>query len=157
MTTRRILIIGRNGQLAQELANLNWAADVAPTFQGRNEIDLFRLGELAQSIRRLEPHLIVNAVGYTSADRAEQEPEAAFLLNATAPDNLATVAAALDIPFIHCSSDHVFDGGKDRAYSEGDATAPISTLGESKAAGEAAVMRAGGRHLILRTSWLFGL
>lgn len=161
-TERRILIVGRNGQLAQELAALDWTAqdwagDARPIFQGRNEIDLFRLGELGQRIRALEPALIVNAVGYTSADRAEQEPEAAFLLNATAPDNLATIASALNIPLIHLSSDHVFDGSKDRAYSEGDPVAPISTLGESKAAGEAAVIRAAGRHLILRTSWLFGL
>lgn len=157
MTTQhRILIIGRNGQMAQELAALHWA-EASPHFLGRNDIDLYRLGELGQRIQTLGPDIIVNTVGYTAIDRAEQEPEAAFLLNATAPDNLANVAAELNIPFIHLSSDHVFDGRKDRAYCEGDTTAPISVLGESKIAGELAVARAGGRHLILRSSWLFGL
>lgn len=153
---RRILILGRNGQLARELADLSWISGVDPVFQGRSEIDLFRLGALGERLQELAPDLIVNAVGYTQADRAELEPEAAFLLNATAPENLATAAAALGIPLIHCSSEQVFDGRKDRAYSEGDALAPICVLGESKAAGERAVARAGGRHLVLRSSWLFG-
>ncbi|HVJ42518.1 MAG TPA: sugar nucleotide-binding protein [Dongiaceae bacterium] len=152
----RILVIGRNGQLAKALAATEWPSLTSLHFAGRDEIDLFHPLRLRQQIGAIDPEIIINTAGYARVDLAEQEPEAAFALNAIAVDNLAKTAAMLDLPLIHHSSAHVFAGDKAAPYRENDRTEPTTVYGQSMLAGEAAIRRAHGRHLILRSSRFFG-
>jgi len=153
----RILVIGRHGQLAQALAASDWPNMTSLHFAGRAEIDLFHPVRLRQQISAFNPEIIVNTAGYTRVDRAEHAPEDAYALNTVAVDGLATAAAMLDLPLIHISSAHVFSGDKATPYRESDRTEPLTTYGQTMLAGETAIRRAHGRHLILRTSRLFGL
>jgi dTDP-4-dehydrorhamnose reductase len=100
--------------------------------------------------------MMVNAAAYTAVDQAEDEEPLAYAINALAPGIIAEVAARQAIPLIHYSTDYVFDGQGDQPFRETDTTAPLSVYGRSKLAGERAVQAAGGQHLILRTSWVFG-
>jgi dTDP-4-dehydrorhamnose reductase len=102
------------------------------------------------------PSLVVNAAAYTNVDRAESETSAALEANAHAPAVLASACAGAAVPLLHISTDYVFDGTKARAYLESDAINPINAYGRSKADGEAAVRQVHPRHVILRTSWLYG-
>lgn len=151
----RILVIGRSGQVARALAATDWPSLTSLHFAGRDEIDLFHPLRLRQQISTLNPELIINAAGYARIDRAEQEPETAYSLNAVAAEGLATAAATLDLPLIHLSSAHVFSGDKAQPYRENDRTDPLTVYGQTMLAGETAIRRARGRHLILRTSRLF--
>ncbi|HVJ34186.1 MAG TPA: NAD(P)-dependent oxidoreductase [Terriglobia bacterium] len=153
----RILVIGRNGQLAQALEAAEWPSLTSLHFAGRDEIDLFHPLRLRQQLSALGPEIIINTAGYARIDLAAQEPEAAFALNAMAVETLATAAAMLDIPLLHHSSAHVFSGDRSGAYVESDQADPVSIYGQSMQSGEAAIRRARGRYLILRTSRLFGL
>jgi len=152
----RILVIGRNGQLARALADAEWPNLSQVQFAGRDEIDLFHAVQLRQQLSSFNPEAIINTAGYANIEQAELKPEAAFALNAEAAHVLATAAAMLDIPLLHLSSAHVFSGNKTEAYREGDRTEPLSVYGQSMLAGESAVQRARGRHLILRSSRFFG-
>jgi dTDP-4-dehydrorhamnose reductase len=151
----RILVIGRNGQLARALAAAEWPSLTSLHFAGRAEIDLFHPLRLRQQITAINPEIVINAAGYAPVDRAEQESEAAYALNAVAVDGLATAASMLDLPLIHISSAHVFGGDKELPYRESDRTEPLTVYGQTMLAGETAIRRARGRHLILRTSRLF--
>ncbi|HEX9448042.1 MAG TPA: sugar nucleotide-binding protein [Dongiaceae bacterium] len=153
----RILVIGRSGQLAQALAAATWPNLTALRFAGRDDIDLFHPMRLRQQIAAIGPEVIINTAGYSAIDRAEQEPDAAFELNVMAVDILAAAAATLDIPLIHHSSAQIFAGGKADAYRESDRPEPTSIYGQSMLAGELAIQRARGRHVILRSSRFFGL
>jgi dTDP-4-dehydrorhamnose reductase len=152
-----LLVLGRRGQLAQALLRRTWrnSPDEQVIALGSAEIDITSTQAIDIAIDATKPHLIVNAAAYTAVDRAEIEPEAAFALNAEVPGRLAAAAAARDIPFIHLSTDYVFDGTADRPYTETDPVNPLSVYGASKLAGERAVAEAGGRHAIVRTSWVF--
>jgi len=149
----RLLILGRDGQvgtaLTQALAPLGTIVA-----HGREGADLARPESLAKVVEREQPDVIVNAGAYTAVDMAESEPELARLVNAAGPAALARVAAELDAWLIHYSTDYVFDGEKSEPYVEDDATAPLNVYGATKRAGEEAIGRAGGKHLILRTSWV---
>lgn len=161
-----ILLLGANGQVGHELrrslASLGGLV-VATTRSGeladgtRCEIaDFDRPGSLADLVERVAPSAIVNAAAYTAVDKAEDDADAAFRANAEAPDVLARACAARGIPFVHYSTDYVFDGQGTRPYREDDPTAPLGVYGASKLAGEDAIRSAGGRHLILRTAWVYG-
>jgi dTDP-4-dehydrorhamnose reductase len=151
----RILLLGKNGQVAWELARA-----LAPlgevTALGRAEIDLADAPRLIAMVRALQPEVIVNAAAYTAVDKAESEREAAFAVNATAPRVLAEEARRSGALLVHYSTDYVFDGAKPVPYVEEDATNPINVYGASKLAGEDAIRGTGCRHLILRTSWVYG-
>jgi dTDP-4-dehydrorhamnose reductase len=151
----RALVIGRNGQLARELARAEWPSEWRPVFLGRDEIDLAHPGNAARAAMEHRPELVINAAAYTAVDRAESEPELAIRINAEAPAAIASACAANEIPFVTISTDYVFDGANIVPYVEGDPVRPINVYGRSKAEGEAAVREAGGPHLILRTSWVF--
>jgi dTDP-4-dehydrorhamnose reductase len=150
----RILVTGTSGQVGGALRPLLDVAHevVAP---GRPDFDLSRPETLAAALDDLSPELIINPAAYTAVDRAEDERDLAFLVNATAPDVMARWASAREIPLIHFSTDYVFDGKGDRPWREDSPTAPLSIYGASKLAGENAIRGAAGPHLIVRTSWVY--
>jgi dTDP-4-dehydrorhamnose reductase len=152
----KILLTGRTGQVGYELQrSLQGLGDVvAPD---RAQLDLTDLDALRAAIRRIRPNLIVNPAAYTAVDKAESEPELAMRLNRDAPAIMAEEGSKLGAAMIHYSTDYVFDGMKQGAYLEGDATNPLSVYGKTKLAGEQAVAATGIPHLILRTSWVYGM
>lgn len=151
----KVLVLGRTGQLARELARADWPAEWQPEFSGRDEIDLSLPESAAGAVADRGPGLVINAAAYTAVDKAESEPDLAHRINALAPGAVAVACAGSNIPFVTVSTDYVFDGSKNGAYSEDDPTAPTSAYGSSKAQGERLVREASGLHLILRTSWVF--
>lgn len=160
-----VLLFGGNGQVGHELRrSLRALGDVVVTTRSgqlregaRCEVaDFDRPDSLAELVERVAPAIVVNAAAYTAVDKAEDDVDAAFRTNAEAPGVLARACALRDIPFVHYSTDYVFDGQGSRPYREDDPTAPLGVYGASKLAGEDAVRSAGGRHLILRTAWVYG-
>ncbi|SDJ09801.1 dTDP-4-dehydrorhamnose reductase [Lutimaribacter saemankumensis] len=145
-----ILVFGQTGQVAQELQE---QADVLAL--GRDQADLSDPGLCAEAIRRAKPDVVINAAAYTAVDRAEQEEALATVVNGESPGAMARVCADLGIPFLHVSTDYVFDGSGSEPWRESDPVAPQNAYGRSKLAGEEAVRAAGGAHVILRTSWVF--
>lgn len=151
----RILVIGQKGQLGTELMKAPWPSGVHVQSVGQEDLDLSQLDAVERFIAGDASDVVVNAAAYTAVDKAESEPELAFVINRDAPGVLAQSCASRSVPFIHVSTDYVFDGSKAEPYVEEDPIAPINTYGESKAAGEEAVRTANEQHLILRTSWLY--
>ncbi len=152
----KILITGRNGQVAQALlASLQGLGELVCL--GRAELDLADSEAVRAQVRSLRPNLIINAAAYTAVDQAESEPEQVFAINAIAPGVLAEEAKVLGVPLIHYSTDYVFDGSKSAPYQEDDQTRPLGVYGKSKLAGEQAIAAVGGQYLILRTSWVYSL
>ncbi len=152
----KILLFGKTGQLGWELNRT-----LAPLGEiyalGPEELDLIDVDALIRIIRDVQPGMIINASAYTAVDRAEQEPGLAMLLNEKVPAVMAEAACKLNAPFIHYSTDYVFDGTKTSAYSEDDGTNPLNVYGQSKLKGEQAIGQVGGAHVILRTSWVYSL
>ncbi|RQH14762.1 dTDP-4-dehydrorhamnose reductase [Bradyrhizobium sp. RP6] len=155
MTERPVLIAGRNGQLARCLHDLAVLHSMPVVALGRAEFNLEAHGELRQTIDPLAPSVIINAAAYTAVDLAESEVARAFNINRDAAAALADVAWQMNIPFIHISTDYVFDGTKSEAYEESDVPAPLNVYGASKLAGEAAVLAAHPLATVIRTSWVY--
>jgi dTDP-4-dehydrorhamnose reductase len=152
----RILISGQHGQVSQALQEaLKGLGELIVL--GRDQLDLSQPESIRPVVREIKPDLIINAAAHTAVDQAESEPDLAFAINATAPGVFAEEAAMLGIPFIHYSTDYVFDGSKDGVWTESDAPNPLGVYGSSKLAGEQAIEKAGGQYLILRTSWVYSL
>ena len=150
----KILLTGKNGQVGFELKNkLSVLGEVIAT--DREELDLANPDAIRAFIDQTKPDIIINPAAYTAVDKAESEPDLAYKINVTAPEVLAEKAAELDIPLVHFSTDYVFDGLKKEAYVETDTTNPQSVYGKTKHDGEEKV-RTHGKHIILRTSWVFG-
>ncbi len=145
------LVFGRTGQVATELARLAPEA----TFLGRDAADLADPAACAAAIRDRRPEAVINAAAYTAVDRAEEEEDLARLVNGAAPGAMARACADLGIPFVHVSTDYVFDGKGETPFAPGDPVAPLGAYGRTKLAGEEEVRGAGGAHAILRTSWVF--
>lgn len=146
-----ILIFGRTGQVAQELAAL--APEAA--FLGRDRADLTDPEACAAAIAAARPRAVINAAAYTAVDRAETDADTARLVNADAPAAMARACADLGIPFLHISTDYVFDGSGEAPRSEDAATGPLGVYGATKLAGERAIAQAGGQWAVMRTSWVF--
>jgi len=146
-----VLVFGRTGQVARELARL----DPGAMCLGREDADLTQPERCAEAIRATRPEVVINAAAWTAVDRAEAEEPEATRVNGAAPGAMARACADLDIPFLHVSTDYVFDGSGTAAWTPDDPTGPLGAYGRSKLAGEVAVRAANGRHLILRTSWVF--
>ncbi len=147
----RALVFGQTGQVARELARLLPDA----LFLGRTRADLTDPAACAAAIAGTQADVVINAAAYTAVDRAESDVATAMAVNAAAPGAMAVAAAARGLPFLHISTDYVFDGSGTRPWQPGDATGPLGVYGQSKLAGEEAVRAAGGAHVILRTSWVF--
>lgn len=154
----RILVIGRDGQLAFELRRslVCLGELVALDRQSNPPLDLADSASVRAAIRHCRPQLVVNAAAYTAVDRAEQEPDPAFRINGEAPGILAEEAAAIGASLIHYSTDYVFSGTAREPYHEDDPTDPVNVYGRSKLAGEEAIRAVGLPHLILRTAWVYG-
>ena len=152
---KRILLTGRNGQVGWELERTLAPLGEVLAFD-RKGFDLAEPDEICHSLRELKPDIIVNAAAYTAVDRAEAESDMAMAINATAPGIMAEEARRLGALLVHYSTDYVFDGAKSAPYTEEDATGPVNTYGRSKLAGERAIWESGCRHLIFRTSWVYG-
>lgn len=146
-----LLVFGRTGQVARELARLAPEA----RFLGRDEADLSDPDACARAIRDAGCQAVINAAAYTAVDRAETEPDLAGQINAAAPAAMASAAAGLRIPFVHISTDYVFDGSGDQPWVETDPTGPLGVYGASKLDGERGIAAAGGQWAVLRTSWVF--
>ena len=155
----KILLLGKNGQLGWELQRslAPLGELVALDRQGAPGLcgDLGEPDGLAATVRALRPDVIVNAAAYTAVDRAESEPDLARRINAHAPAVLAREAAACGALLLHYSTDYVFHGHGQRPWAEDDPTGPLNVYGQTKLDGEQAIVQAGCRHLILRTSWVY--
>jgi dTDP-4-dehydrorhamnose reductase len=150
----RIVVTGVSGQVGGALIGpLARLGTVIPA--DRSVLDLAEPASLADVLDRLAPDLIVNPAAYTAVDRAEDEGDLAFTINATAPNALAKWAAHRGVPLVHFSTDYVFDGQGETPWCEDSPTGPLSVYGASKLAGEAAIRAADGSHLIVRTSWIY--
>jgi dTDP-4-dehydrorhamnose reductase len=151
----RILILGNAGQLGRELERI--FTSVGPIVAvSRESVDLADPDRLREVVRRAAPDVILNAAAYTAVDRAESEMALAHAINALAPRVLAEEAAERNALLVHYSTDYVFDGGKREPWTESDAPAPLSVYGASKLAGEQAIQNSRAKHLIFRTSWVYG-
>ena len=151
MTT---LVFGKTGQVATEL-QARGTADTAILAIGREEADLSDPEACAAAIATHQPTAVINAAAYTAVDKAEEEEKLATALNGDAPAAMAQACAHRAIPFVHISTDYVFDGTGEHPWSPDDLTNPIGAYGRSKLAGERGIAQAGGCYAILRTSWVF--
>ncbi|MBE9636023.1 dTDP-4-dehydrorhamnose reductase [Salipiger mangrovisoli] len=145
----RILMFGRTGQVARELQRRTPVVAL-----GRDEADLTDPADCAEAVRAEAPDVVINAAAYTAVDLAESDEVTAAQVNGEAPGAMAQACADLGIPFIHISTDYVFDGSGDTPFTPDAPTGPLGAYGRSKLAGEAAVRAAGGTHAIIRTSWV---
>ncbi|MET0429627.1 MAG: dTDP-4-dehydrorhamnose reductase [Microvirga sp.] len=152
-----ILVFGSGGQLGQELVLAAGSRGIPVTGLSRIQADVADAAAVEAAIAAARPSLVVNAGAYTKVDKAETDEAEAFRANATGPGILGRACAAAGVPLVHVSTDYVFDGSQAGAYRESDPIAPLGVYGRSKAAGEAALREAGDRHLILRTSWVYGV
>ncbi|TCV83431.1 dTDP-4-dehydrorhamnose reductase [Sulfurirhabdus autotrophica] len=152
---KRILLIGKNGQVGWELART-----LAPLGEiiivDRQVVDLAKPDSIVSTVREIKPNIIVNAAAYTAVDKAESEPDLAEAINSIAPGILAEEARRINALLIHYSTDYVFDGTKDEPYTELDIPNPLSVYGKTKLVGEQAIQAANVPHIILRTSWVYG-
>jgi dTDP-4-dehydrorhamnose reductase len=151
----RILLTGGSGQLGKDLLPLlREHGEVVSA--SRAECDLSSVDAIRKLVAEVRPSVIVNPAAYTAVNEAEAHSDLAFAINHTAAGTLAEEAKKAGAMFVHYSTDYVFDGRKPGAYTESDEPRPLNVYGASKLAGERAVGAAGGRFLVLRTSWVYG-
>lgn len=149
----KLLVFGQTGQVARDLIR---RAPPGVTLQtlGRDLADLTDPATCALAIERSDADAIINAAAWTAVDKAEAELDAALVVNADAPTAMARAAADRGLPFLHLSTDYVFDGAGDQPFAPDHPTVPLGAYGRSKLAGEQGIRAAAGPHLILRTSWV---
>ncbi len=156
----KILLFGKNGQVGWELqrslAPLGELVALDFDSPGPLAADFSRPEMLAATVRAVAPDVIVNAAAHTAVDKAESEPDLAQAINATAPSVLAREAAACGAWLMHYSTDYVFDGSGTQAWREDSPTGPLNIYGRTKLEGEESIRASGCRHIILRTSWVYG-
>jgi dTDP-4-dehydrorhamnose reductase len=153
----RILIFGKTGQVGSELARYSYPRGVEVLQLGRDDCDVEDFRMTALAVRHSAADVVINATSYTDPARAETDRDHARLVNAVAPGTIAKAASELvACPVIHLSTADVFDGAKSEPWREDDPVGPLSTFGRTKEAGERAVRKVHDRHVILRTSWVFG-
>ena len=153
----KVLITGANGQLGQELVRQAPTADFNVHGFTRPQLDITDENRVHQVFKRFSPSVVINAAAYTRVDQAEDESDLAFAVNKKGPAYLARYCADNGLALIHISTDYVFDGTKGRPYREDDPIAPLGIYGQSKAQGESIIRSTLPEHVILRTSWLYGV
>lgn len=160
----KILLLGGNGQVGYELQRslaplgeltVTTRTGELPDGGACEVLDLYAPDTFASLIARVAPDVVVNATAYTAVDRAEDEPELAFLANAEAPYELARLCAEHRACLLHYSTDYVFDGSAITPYREDEPTGPLGVYGASKLEGERRIQASGAKHLILRTAWVY--
>ncbi|TAG23026.1 MAG: dTDP-4-dehydrorhamnose reductase [Rhodobacterales bacterium] len=147
----KALVFGQTGQVAREVHRLLPEA----RFLGRDQADLMDPAACAAAVLASDADVVINAAAWTAVDKAEADEAAATVVNGDSPSAMARAAADKGVPFLHISTDYVFDGSGNQPFAPDDPTAPLGAYGRSKLAGEIGVRSAGGQHLILRTSWVF--
>ena len=154
----RVVITGDGGQLAQCIKHLDPNFDHLFFYKDRKALDITHANSVKTVLDALKPHVIINTAAYTQVDLAETETDAAFAVNERGVANLATYCSENRVKLIHISTDYVFDGASSRPYLESDATAPQTTYGKSKRAGELAILEAAiPAFWIIRTAWLYSI
>lgn len=151
----RILVIGRDGQLARALAERASHHGAVVTLIGRPRLDLAVPSGVEDALSEFEGDVIINAAAYTAVDQAEREPDLANLINGAGAGAVARAAAQMNIPVIQVSTDYVFDGMAAGPYLEDAIPHPLGVYGASKLLGEQAVAAATANHVILRTAWVY--
>jgi dTDP-4-dehydrorhamnose reductase len=155
LTFVRIIVIGKEGQVARSLAERAPAHGAEAVLMGRPHLDLADPSGIEDVLRETKGDVIVNAAAYTAVDKAESEPDLAEAINGIGAGVVAGTAAAMKIPVIHLSTDYVFDGTADHPYRETDPVNPLGAYGASKLLGEQAVASEADDHVILRTAWVY--
>lgn len=153
----RILVTGADGQLGQELLQQGRKSEFELVATDLSELDITAADDVSKFIVRFRPFLVINAAAYTQVDKAEAEPLPACRVNTEGPAILAGACRSAGIALIHISTDYVFDGEKNTPYTESDPVAPTGVYARSKADGEDRVRAFLPEHIILRTSWLYGV
>lgn len=151
----RVVVTGTEGQVDTSVKALGEAEGIEVIRIGLPDIDLSRPETLEPAIRAVRPDVIISSAAYTAVDKAESEPALAQKINGDAPGELARIAALLDVPILHLSTDYVFAGDKDGIYVESDEPAPVSVYGATKLSGERQIAAATPDHVILRTAWVY--
>lgn len=152
----KVLITGGAGGLATALKERLLKGGFRAAAFDRAALDITEREKVFAAVKRERPDVVINAAAYTKVDKAETEKAAAFAVNRYGAGNVAEAAGAVNSFIIHISTDFVFDGRKSTPYTETDRTNPLSVYGESKLKGEDSVAGANPRHMIVRTSWLYG-
>ena len=150
-----ILVFGFNGQVARELRQLAKEQTFSFVFLDRKDANLSFPNRCSEAILTHKPNAVINAAAWTDVDGAEIAEAEATVINGEAPGSMATACARLSIPFLHISSDYVFDGSGNLPWRPNDPTQPLSAYGRSKLLGEQLVQKSGAQAIILRTSWVF--
>lgn len=153
----RVLVTGARGQLGHELVRRSLQRGWLVVPMSRSDLDVGDAGQVSRAIATAKPSVVVNAAAFTRVDDAERDPSEAMRVNAEGPRHLARACREEGIPIVHFSTDYVFDGRSSRPYRPEDPPSPLGAYGRSKLEGERAVREEVGHHLILRTSWLFGV
>jgi dTDP-4-dehydrorhamnose reductase len=153
----KILITGADGQLGRELIKQGQLKGFSVQAPSEDDMDITDLEKIDHCMAFHQPEVIINAAAYTQVDKAESEATLAFAVNTTGSANLARMCAKNKIPLVHISTDYVFDGQKGTSYLETDAISPVGVYGRSKADGEIEIRSHLKEHIILRTSWLYGI
>lgn len=153
----RVLVIGSRGQVGTCLVSqLTQRADVELFTFDRQELDITNSNSVISCVESVQPNVIINAAAYTAVDKAEQDLQQCYAVNADAVESLAKAASKVGALMLHISTDYVFDGKSDKPYTELDAENPQSVYGKSKLEGEKNVVAFCSRYAVLRTSWVFG-
>lgn len=151
----KILVIGANGQLGREIQRQFWDKYTLHLYDV-DTLDITDINAVEQEVINVKPAVLINAAAYTNVEKAEEDCDNAFKVNAIGAENLAIICKKYDVKLVHISTDYVFDGTKDAPYNEFDHHNPVSVYGKSKSWGEKLIQQVGGKYFILRTSWLYG-
>lgn len=152
-----VLVTGAAGQVGEAVVRKGRARGLAIQAATRGALDITDAEAVRTLLAGHRPPVVINAAAYTAVDRAEQEPDTAFAVNATGPGVLARCCGDLGLTLLHLSTDYVFDGAKPDPYVETDPPAPLGVYGRSKLAGERAVLDEGRDAIVLRTAWVYGV
>lgn len=153
----KLLITGARGQLGRSIIDASQSNGCRVQAPPEEDLDITDHGKVDHIITDLQPDIVINTAAYTQVDKAETEETLAFKINKTGCTHLARICAEKQIPLVHISTDYVFDGQKDAPYLETDPISPLGVYGRSKAEGEIEIRSILKEHIILRTSWLYGI